>query len=621
MGPELLFEKPFQESKEVLKELGTCASNLVWKRALKELDSLVVENDTCSVQTRMRDCIKNWTFVMPNLDPSSQAFNVSHKFSVLVKALESCEPYGEAFRGIIFVRNETVALAMADLLRKLDDQLGFVRPIALAENYAASGAQAPVITQALATRTYNLVITSKLETSMAMEIKFSTIICFDDATRFDDILSLMRRHEVHLIYLVGRNQFQRKSDLPQQSALNIVEHFTVDEASDAEHAFIEDPTTGSRIYRHTSVDAMERIASSRLRSNEFLRLNEQHKGPGSASTFMYSVIIPGLCDITGPPRLSKDDAKRAACYRACQNLASIGLIDCRVFPPSTKLADNFGHAFDRTSLDSKPSGTKRYLKKEPDFWTNTRDVPIISLFPVIISTNHTDEDGKPYAPLAILTRQPLPDLQNFRLFYSGVPSVVSIKRGAPLRIEAAQVQDLHLYTLRICRLISNKYYDATLANTVYFIAPLALTWKPSNDDVFNNPLGLPCISEYIPWDLVSLAARSYSIPLKKAVTLEETESDIHDAAIQDRAVEFSKRYVAVRMRPDLSPLSKLSDSPREAEYENLLALHKARRVEFEGLQDEHQPLIEVSPLPSVLNQLNPASRPSPEKLGVKCGRF
>lgn len=42
------------------------------------------------------------------------------------------------------VRNETVALAIADLLRKLDDQLGFVRPIALAENYAASGAQAPV---------------------------------------------------------------------------------------------------------------------------------------------------------------------------------------------------------------------------------------------------------------------------------------------------------------------------------------------------------------------------------------------------------------------------------------------------------------------------------------------
>jgi endoribonuclease Dicer len=102
----------FMASREVLVEVGVCASDLVWRDAIKEIDSNaallsegneeVVPVSKAHVQRQISEVVKNWEFTMPNLDHSSQGFNVTHKFLKLVKILKSCESYGEAFRGIVF---------------------------------------------------------------------------------------------------------------------------------------------------------------------------------------------------------------------------------------------------------------------------------------------------------------------------------------------------------------------------------------------------------------------------------------------------------------------------------------------------------------------------------------
>lgn len=111
---ESIFRKHFRASRHVLEELGTCASDLIWRRALKEMELTVspwyeADEDedgeapsTAKRQRQMLEIVKNWPFTMPNLDPSSQGFNVTHKFLKLVKVLKSCEPYGKGFRGIVF---------------------------------------------------------------------------------------------------------------------------------------------------------------------------------------------------------------------------------------------------------------------------------------------------------------------------------------------------------------------------------------------------------------------------------------------------------------------------------------------------------------------------------------
>jgi endoribonuclease Dicer len=113
---EDIFRHHFKASRHALAEVGACASDLVWRRALKEIEATVPpwyeEDDDLQAQAgtsvsiadakRIRDIVKNWDFTMPNLDSSSRGFNVTPKFLRLVQILKSCEPYGEGFRGIVF---------------------------------------------------------------------------------------------------------------------------------------------------------------------------------------------------------------------------------------------------------------------------------------------------------------------------------------------------------------------------------------------------------------------------------------------------------------------------------------------------------------------------------------
>jgi endoribonuclease Dicer len=110
-----IFPRQFSTSQHVLMEVGSCASDLVWRRALKEIDASVTpvyeeEDDgpdkfrilAAKARIKIRDTVKNWSFAMPNLHANAKGFNVTPKFLKLVQILKSCEPYGDGFRGIVF---------------------------------------------------------------------------------------------------------------------------------------------------------------------------------------------------------------------------------------------------------------------------------------------------------------------------------------------------------------------------------------------------------------------------------------------------------------------------------------------------------------------------------------
>ncbi|KAK7061646.1 hypothetical protein R3P38DRAFT_2494335 [Favolaschia claudopus] len=140
---EATFPRQFKEARRVAAELGTCAADLVWRRALKTIDeniSLCSEEEEADAPSelfrktklKIKDTIKHWEFTIPNLDPNSRGFNVTPKFWQLVQILKSCEPYGEDFRGIVFVKHRSVAFAIADLVPLLGEQIPFIRAQALA---------------------------------------------------------------------------------------------------------------------------------------------------------------------------------------------------------------------------------------------------------------------------------------------------------------------------------------------------------------------------------------------------------------------------------------------------------------------------------------------------------
>ena len=117
---ETVFRSHFYNAKLTLASLGHCASDLIWRRAFKEIDSTLPsmydddngddDNDNGDSQAdrllktkiNIRNSIKNWVFAMPNLDKSSRGFNVSSKLLKLIQILNACKPEGDIFRGIVF---------------------------------------------------------------------------------------------------------------------------------------------------------------------------------------------------------------------------------------------------------------------------------------------------------------------------------------------------------------------------------------------------------------------------------------------------------------------------------------------------------------------------------------
>lgn len=111
---ECLYRRHFIAARLAHDDVGPCASDLVWRHALKKMDSSLQwyadsddddDDDSPSdesIKSKMRNIVRNWPFTMPNLDASSKGFNVSHKFLRLVQVLMTFKSYGDSFRGIIF---------------------------------------------------------------------------------------------------------------------------------------------------------------------------------------------------------------------------------------------------------------------------------------------------------------------------------------------------------------------------------------------------------------------------------------------------------------------------------------------------------------------------------------
>ena len=327
---------------------------------------------------------------------------------------------------------------------------------------------------------------------------------------------------------------------------------------------IKDPTTGGRIYLQDATTTLYRYAAStrskglhisyNQRLFEFQDIQNSFEFPRA---YVCTIVLPGtpIDKISGDPASSKAQARRFACFKACRFLFEGGLLDFRLVPlPSGLRAqkDNIRNLPEKDwCVDAKTSGTRPYVRKRPDFWVNAIRENPTTLYPSVIFI----KDAPEYSPIVILTRQPLPNLQSFRLFSSGVGIPVQFYKAAPLRMDEARLKDIHMYTIRICRTIMNKPLSCSLGNMLYFFLPLSSNWRPPN----HLGLDVPDISDDVPWDLVSLAAEHWAVPINKDST-EQLELDLKDAIIQDRWIEFTRRYKVVKVRHDLTPLSKPADS-------------------------------------------------------------
>jgi len=147
-------------------------------------------------------------------------------------------------------------------------------------------------------------------------------------------------------------------------------------------------------------------------------------------------------------------------------------------------------------------------------------------------------------------------MSTLKLFDSGFRIAVELQRGARFDVDAERLHDLYRYTIRVHRSIVNKPLICQLQEMPYYLAPLKTSWLG-----FSRPLvdrwRIDEVVNDIPWDLVKLAADNWVTELQT----ENLEASIEDAIVQDRWIEYTRRYYALKLRGDLTPLSKPVDSP------------------------------------------------------------
>lgn len=365
-----------------------------------------------------------------------------------------------------------------------------------------------------------------------------------------------------------------ESSIPPTSLRETINpyHSDSDDEDDEEmnQKFLKDPTTNGRIYLEDATTVIYRYTAA-IRSKVQGILPNQgififkdiHKEFRIPRAHICTINCPGtpIDKVTGDPSPSKAQARRSACFNACEELYNFGLLDCRLFPLPYNLRAQYDYesrkAFEKDVVvpDVKTAGTRSYARKSPTFWSNaSQGIPSI-LYPTIVYILGADGSSESFGPVAILTKQPLPDLNPFRIFSSGIAVPIRFQRARPIQFDEMRLKDTHAFTVRVCRAVMNKALICSLEEMVYFFLPLPLDWHPSGD----NGLDIPDITDVVPWALVSLAGQHWAGPINHD-TPEEVESHLRDAIVQDRWIEFTRRYKVVKVRKDLTPLSKPSDS-------------------------------------------------------------
>lgn len=356
------------------------------------------------------------------------------------------------------------------------------------------------------------------------------------------------------------------------------------EDEDEPDSYIKDPTTSGRIRLQDATSVVYQVAASaRGVTTDAVEYQPLFGFEEVATNSAYPRVVctvtlpegPAIRTFRGGPSSSFSQARRTACFETCSGLFHAGLLDYHFFPQPPRTSSPYRRRPDESdtleldevgsasslppkgSAHNKQNGTRCYPRKRPDFWTNSLQASLTRLYPTIISVEISSSSSSAagaHGPIVLLTRLPLPSVASFKLFSSGVPAIAHLRRGAAMEVDDAKLQDLHLYTIRICRAILNKHFVAPLEKMPYFFAPIRPSWPGFSGSVDNRWYRAEVVKE-IDWTQVSIAARDWVVPIQ---TLSD---DLQDAIIQDRWVEFTRRHFVVRIRPDLTPMSKPVDSP------------------------------------------------------------
>ncbi|KAK7755559.1 Dicer-like protein 1 [Diatrype stigma] len=260
---------------------------------------------------------------------------------------------------------------------------------------------------------------------------------------------------------------------------------------------------------------------------------------GFVSSLPHPLDVTYTAEAVGKVARSKQVAKCSAAFEACMKLRDLQFLDDRLQSTFNKAVPAMRNA--RLAISSKKQA-EYTMRTKPDIWDH-RGMPT-ALFLTVFKLGNPDALGRPSRPLAMLTRQPLPNVAPIPLFFGNrrTSKVDCISIASAMDPTLNEIEELTAFTLRVFRDVFSKDYKPEPEKMPYYLAPLLCDRQSdfTKDGVYpRDMIDWMCIkSVQATIDSIEWEGQPEDIFNNKFVT------DPHDGA---------RKFYTVCLRRDLKP--------------------------------------------------------------------
>jgi endoribonuclease Dicer len=345
-----------------------------------------------------------------------------------------------------------------------------------------------------------------------------------------------------------------------------------------------DPETGATLTSHVALSVLANYVSTVLVPADIDTLTAfkpQYVITGIPNAWQCEVILPPHCPgerIMGEVKSRRALAKRSAAFAMCKKLHKARYLD-KNFLLNEKMR-KAGPLMRNARIGIRTKNLTAYgCRLKPTMWTEGSGSVPTEVYMTVIDVDGSL--GRPHQPLAILSREPLPNFPSFPVFLLNGDStnVLVHSDSTPIPCVNSLLQKATNFTLTLLLDLFKKDYEESVAAMPYWVVPIL----PSSDlQSTRYQIDIACLDHVI-------ASKG------EIWTPEMPLENMEDRFMVDKY--SARRVFSIKVDPTKTPQDPVPSGPRMRRADNILdnsnCLWKKSREGTAHIRNNEQPVIEA----------------------------
>ena len=314
-------------------------------------------------------------------------------------------------------------------------------------------------------------------------------------------------------------------------------------------------------------------------------------------TYICEIILPAnspVVSVTGKPQTTKAAARQSAAFEACLELRKKDCLDEHLLPLYiAKIIPKGANAL--LSIDSAKVNAY-HIRAKPTFWDIAGKSLPDQLYVTVFGLVSPKDMGRPYQPLSMITRDPIPTIPGFTVYadQGGESEVYAVTLDSPLPLTPTILARLNRFTERFFYDVFAKKFEIS-SDIPYWIMPIRdipVDKDMRPDEIFDN-------------DLIDLVMEKTELHWD-----ETTSPEFFSNRFLLHRLSRSRRFFSHHVAADLTPHSSVPigacTSPRSATIYDYSYFQKEKGKDHPRPDySRKQPVIHVMRVLHRINYLDP----------------